>query len=752
MRLSPLNFLLEWDEFGSDGGGDDWGSSEDLYFDDWGVGSDLDSDSWLSDLDDSWVDDFSFDEELAFPEVEVPTFESDLLPTSTVELVPLVQEYPVFPLAENPVITSSVQELADLAAQANTNGAAVTHISVVDGGAEGNAVQVVFNPIPGQEQNGSVMYEVNPATGETRITTAVPDSEDPESFTITETLSDGKQNVYTGVPKAEVEAEFQPQSKQNTQAQDGSLSYAEDADESGGLIKSNSFEVVGTEDQGDGAQEYEDLSVLSKPVYPVDPLNRTEVDRALEIAGQYRQGRLDYFKETGEVVELANGAPLQNGNMPIKEIHIGSFGASLVKTEIVTVSALAAIAEEEGFKVVYTGNQGDLNRVTQQLSPEGTLSLVRNPTAANSDPWQEDGRSLRGPANITVPVVQNGPVPGGQNLYMQDFMNATLQGRETRLIESGMSPEDAKKYAGTVEFQGQTYLPVGAGGVQASVAAETIGSGKWLDMSYTYIEGGNSLVGQNENGTFAIVGADSVTVSKYLLNKDGVEVENADVTKMMAADLGVNKVIVIEQPGEFHIDMRMNLRPDGTVVMNDAQKAGEFERDLIRDRAGKEGWTDQQLQGALQRSEARQEQQLVFENIVTQQLNDQGVPIQKIPGVLTVEGSRPGDVRQMNFMNLEQGTSLKDGGNFAVMLGGDPKAEEMIRAEYQRLGVDRVHFLPASVSDEYLSRMGGVNCILKSDSTQQFWDSRKDLNRPSQASSNVVSEDDAIPYKRAGGG
>ncbi len=85
MRLSPLYFILEWDEFGSDGGGDDWGSNEDLYFDDWGVGSDLDSDSWLNDWDDSWAadfgsveDQFNFDStesssaQMTFPDLDTP--------------------------------------------------------------------------------------------------------------------------------------------------------------------------------------------------------------------------------------------------------------------------------------------------------------------------------------------------------------------------------------------------------------------------------------------------------------------------------------------------------------------------------------------------------------------------------------------------------------------------------------------------------------------------------------------------------
>ncbi|WP_053732936.1 hypothetical protein [Nocardia sp. NRRL S-836] len=84
-----------------------------------------------------------------------------------------------------------------------------------------------------------------------------------------------------------------------------------------------------------------------------------------------------------------------------------------------------------------------------------------------------------------------------------------------------------------------------------------------------YAEGGNLIVGENAAGeTIALVGRDSIaaTAGEYLFANDN------QVLELIAEDLGVavQRVIPVEQPGKFHLDMGLLFVGEGVVLLNDS--------------------------------------------------------------------------------------------------------------------------------------------------------------------------------------
>jgi hypothetical protein len=68
----------------------------------------------------------------------------------------------------------------------------------------------------------------------------------------------------------------------------------------------------------------------------------------------------------------------------------------------------------------------------------------------------------------------------------------------------------------------------------------------------------------------------------------------------------------------------------------------------------------------------------------------------------------------MNFMNAELGTG-EDGGRYAAMLGGDPRAEKHMAEVYRKLGFDEAYFLNRSMTAHTLSQSGGIGCRTKNE-------------------------------------
>lgn len=109
----------------------------------------------------------------------------------------------------------------------------------------------------------------------------------------------------------------------------------------------------------------------------------------------------------------------------------------------------------------------------------------------------------------------------------------------------------------------------------------TLDGGGLLQGRHVYlrcpIEGGNMLTGND----FIIVGMDSLYATMNLYH-----VNETTATAMMAADFNITseKVYIVEQPGEFHLDMAMTLVTNNTVLIKspDGTSRGELISETIR--------------------------------------------------------------------------------------------------------------------------------------------------------------------------
>jgi hypothetical protein len=75
------------------------------------------------------------------------------------------------------------------------------------------------------------------------------------------------------------------------------------------------------------------------------------------------------------------------------------------------------------------------------------------------------------------------------------------------------------------------------------------------------------------------------------------------------------------------------------------------------------------------------------------------------------------DTQLMNFLNGEKGTG-RDGNQYQISLGGDPRAEAYVRhmlTEVLPTGLERVHFLDRVHTLTTLSGYGGISCRVKSE-------------------------------------
>ena len=109
-------------------------------------------------------------------------------------------------------------------------------------------------------------------------------------------------------------------------------------------------------------------------------------------------------------------------------------------------------------------------------------------------------------------------------------------------------------------------------------------------MNLTHAEGGNVLLGKNKAGPYLIVGKDSYTTSKRLMEIDlkrcdkkgkkysGKELTEEEVKMAFGIDYGVPKerIYIIDQPGDFHLDMSLMLTDDGILLSNSKQAWEEF--------------------------------------------------------------------------------------------------------------------------------------------------------------------------------
>jgi hypothetical protein len=270
-------------------------------------------------------------------------------------------------------------------------------------------------------------------------------------------------------------------------------------------------------------------------------------------------------------------------------------------------------------------------------------------------------------------------------------------------------------------------------------AGETLG---WkCREAFSHIEGGNVLTGTLPDGNgYALVGKDSLAVTKAKLAKDlGRAVSTPEALALIGRDLGVDgkQVHAIEQPGEFHLDMRILGAAPGQVVVNDARQAHEVQSQWLLDDYAKAepklapdaGWVSKvswklkhyawQFKGnhvldkRLDDMAAEAERRAVYENLAVKDLKAAGLRVDRMAAVFVDPKHPEEDIT--NFVNGRGGMNSA-GERFFIGLGADARSEAYAADQLMRVlptGFSRVHFLSRDLTPKTLALSGGIKCRTK---------------------------------------
>lgn len=238
-------------------------------------------------------------------------------------------------------------------------------------------------------------------------------------------------------------------------------------------------------------------------------------------------------------------------------------------------------------------------------------------------------------------------------------------------------------------------------------------------MNLTYNEGGNTLIGQRGSVPYIIVGLDTYAASKDIMEKDlGRSVSDEEVRLALAIDYGVlvENIYLVEQPGDFHLDMSMAIVGENTILLNDSVMAHEMFKEeqqqwveeISRSLPSYVPYAKERVKATEKESIARKR----MEDVTARQLEKMGFNVVRVPGKFLYTNQAPA----MNLFNMVT-AHTPEGKNIVVMMG-------CVSDKYKKLftdimnkhcdrPIDQLHFLDLKASQESLSRFGGISCRTK---------------------------------------
>ncbi|MDP7037662.1 MAG: hypothetical protein QGI45_00770, partial [Myxococcota bacterium] len=419
-------------------------------------------------------------------------------------------------------------------------------------------------------------------------------------------------------------------------------------------------------------------------------------------------------------------------------------------TDMLLAKDMIRIGVKEGFQVTVRGNTQNLRESLTEKELEH-VTFIDLP--GNETPWVEDNGNVSRDGTMGVP-----PLVSDIDILREAIMDGRKDRSDANVAAGGEELETDYTMQGAVASRRE----------QSAKVAYALSAELDADMSLGYIEGGNVLTGTLPSGEpYAVVGKDSYALSKAVIENDASAISGKaetfsqeQIKLLMAKDLGVDpeNLILVEQPGDFHVDMSMCVWTPGTILVNDARAVGEIrfqeaKADLIaelptlpedasaEDKAalaqakklisenpmGIEKFSKQlrdgsdymrdlgrllsYSQGEFNLIKAHTENLAAAEDLAAKQLEAQGLEVIRVPG-------RFGEFRETaNFLNGEGGTN-PNGKMFFITQGGNARYKLAFLNALKESGVKmpRIHFLNEEASKKSLSLSGGINCRAKVDS------------------------------------
>lgn len=447
-----------------------------------------------------------------------------------------------------------------------------------------------------------------------------------------------------------------------------------------------------TGDNQVAAVDFRDLfENLKARAYPSQNYKITQkrLEKVIARSTEEREQRLQDRSPTG-----LRATPKDNSLNPTT---VTMFTDSLSEVSGVYAQQLAQIGQVEGFQVVLAGHAGQIEDIEAELDKKRVknISFMSLP---EGEVWVED---------YGEPLLQKGWVTPA--MFEGDWIRGAIDDARKQRF-----PKEVPSNFGQLGQVHACQLQPTALGQAAALGGQAI-------QGLAYLEGGNTLTGTRKDGeAYALVGQDSLAVTKKLLKTKS----DRRVKEAVANDLGLpaSSVFAVEQPGEFHLDMRMMPVAPGEIAINDARAAAEQQIQ----------WLDAQLQKDLQdpanhaeelraefaeRSKNLREEadkRAKYEALTTRDLEAAGMKVHHLPGVFVDPDSPATDTS--NFFNARHGVN-EAGERFSIFMGGKPEEEAFVAEKllHADLGLTRLHFLDPAQTASTLSLQGGLKCRTKPD-------------------------------------
>lgn len=355
---------------------------------------------------------------------------------------------------------------------------------------------------------------------------------------------------------------------------------------------------------------------------------------------------------------------------------------------------LADIGAVEGFHIYGLAALGMSDGVERDMVAKKGHNFTISESHYN-EVWLEDyGEPTIGGGRMVPAIIDQSKLGGNF------VIDAQTKARTKRFEPLGLSSE--------LPLQGgvnESYL-------QYVAMGQSLAQGQHSSQGLSYLEGGNILPGQRADGTpYLLVGADSQSITKSLLEVQSPGRSSDDaVLRAIASDTGMRpeQVTVIEQPGDFHIDMRMMPIGPGEFILQDSRQAASRQIEWMKD----EGTLTNAAQEKL---EAWGQRVAPYEDLCGRQLEQAGFKVHRVAGAFLDVASEE-TVDSVNFFNARHGTD-NQGQRYSIFMGASSKQEAyfaQLLLDDLKAPIDRLYFTDPEVTASSLQLQGGLKCRTKS--------------------------------------
>ncbi|MBS2035610.1 hypothetical protein JST97_11530 [bacterium] len=426
---------------------------------------------------------------------------------------------------------------------------------------------------------------------------------------------------------------------------------------------------------------FDSLQPHTPPTLPVDEVSAKEVKTMQKALARERNQEIARPHQGKHAPAVAKDASIDPSAFHM--VYDSADRASLGY-----IAQMAAIGQVEDFHVV-ASCYDSRERARLEKQVKSNLTTVENP--GYQDVWAEDHGEYTEDGVMVIPAMLKSDYPIGD----------VIEADRLRRFQGDGEMADFSQHGAVNERWTQ----------QEALAAAMATGAKGYKMAVSYVEGGNMMGGKRPDGTaYALVGKDSLAVTKDILRQAGHSRRNG--LSQIASDYGYKKdeVFAVEQPGEFHLDMAMALAGPGQVLLNDSKAVADLQKGWVTEHYHHRffQWGKKKQLAAI---DARAEKLAAYEALVEKDLRKAGLEVYRVPGCFPATKANS----EMNFFNLRQGRN-DDGETFAIALGGDERAEQAFAHTLLSeipTGYQRIHFLDRELTPITLDMSGGIKCRTK---------------------------------------